>query len=164
MQGLEDLYREVILDHYRDPYGSEPVENPSVQIEGFNPLCGDELVLKLRVEEDRITGLEIAAKGCSISVASASMLAQQVTGLTLREAARLDAAFRGVMRGDSWPEGGDFGDLEALEGVKKFPVRIKCAALAWVTLEQALAECDPEVANRFEVDSDIEVRRANAKH
>jgi nitrogen fixation NifU-like protein len=158
MQGLDDLYREVILDHYRTPHGATQIDVPSVQVEGFNPLCGDELVMSLDIDDSRIRGLHIEPSGCSISVASASMLAQQLQGKTVDEAIELKETFKAVMRGGDWPDGVDPGDLEALEGVKNFPVRIKCALLAWMTLEQALAQHDPELASQVEVDKDIEVR------
>lgn len=159
MQGLDDLYREVILDHYRTPHGADAIDNPAVKVEGFNPLCGDELVMELSIDDDgRISELHIEPNGCSISVASASMLAQQLTGKTLEDAIALKETFKSVMRGENWPEGQDFGDLEALEGVKNFPVRIKCALLAWMTLEQALAQYDPTLAGQVESDDDIEVR------
>lgn len=161
MQGLDDLYREVILDHYRSPHGSAPIEAPDVEVEGFNPLCGDELKMKLRVRDGRIEAVEIGPQGCSISVASASMLAQQLPGKTLPEAIELAESFKNVMRGGDWPEGMDPGDLEALEGVKNFPVRIKCALLSWMTLEQALADIDPDLAGGLEKDADIEVRAAH---
>ena len=159
MQGLDDLYREVILDHYRTPHGTDAIVTPAVKVEGFNPLCGDELVMELSIDESsRITALHIEPNGCSISVASASMLVQQLSGKTLAEAIELKDTFKAVMRGGSWPQGQDFGDLEALEGVKNFPVRIKCALLAWMTLEQALAQYDPSLVNQVEADDDIEVR------
>jgi len=159
MQGLDDLYREGILDHYRTPHGAEAIDDPAVKVEGFNPLCGDELVMELSVDADgRIAALHIEPNGCSISVASASMLAQQLTGKTLADAVALKETFKAVMRGESWPEGRDFGDLEALAGVKNFPVRVKCALLAWMTLEQALAQVDPALAEQVESDDDIEVK------
>ncbi len=158
MQGLDDLYREVILDHYRTPHGAGEIDAPSVQVEGFNPLCGDELVMSLDIDDGRIRGLHIKPSGCSISVASASMLAQQLQGKTVDEAIDLKETFKAVMRGGDWPSGTDPGDLEALDGVKNFPVRIKCALLAWMTLEQALAQHDPELASQVEFDKDIEVR------
>lgn len=159
MQGLDDLYREVILDHYRTPHGAEAIDSPAVKVEGFNPLCGDELVMELSVDDaGRISALHIEPNGCSISVASASMLVQQLSGKTLAEAIALKDTFKAVMRGGSWPQGQDFGDLEALEGVKNFPVRIKCALLAWMTLEQALAQYDPDLAEQVEADDDIEVK------
>ena len=93
MQGLDDLYREVILDHYRTPHGADAIDNPAVKVEGFNPLCGDELVMELSVDDDgRISALHIEPNGCSISVASASMLVQQLSGKTLTEAIALAVA------------------------------------------------------------------------
>ena len=157
MNGLDDLYREVILDHYRSPHGADPVANPAVEVEGHNPLCGDELVMQLDVAEGRIRAMHIEPRGCSISVASASMLAQQLEGATVDEAIALKKTFLDVMQGGEWPEGLDPGDLEALEGVKNFPVRIKCALLAWMTMEQALANYDPELIGEIEGDRDIEV-------
>ncbi len=158
MQGLEDLYREVILDHYRSPRGDDDFDPASVQVEGFNPLCGDELTMKLEITDGRIDKIHVDPRGCSISVASASMLAQSLAGRTLDEAMQLKDTFKQVMRGSEWPANTDFGDLEALEGVKNFPVRIKCALLAWMALEQALAEHDPALADQVEHDKDIEVR------
>ncbi len=157
MTGLDDLYREVILDHYRDPHGAAAVDNPAVEVEGHNPLCGDELHMHLDIADGKIRGVHIDPRGCSISVASASMLAQQIEGATLEEAIELKKTFQAVMKGADWPPGFDPGDLEALEGVKKFPVRIKCALLAWMTLEQALAEFDADLVGEVEGDRDIEV-------
>jgi len=155
--GLDELYREVILDHYRNPHGATAVEHPTVEVEGHNPLCGDELHLHLDVADGKIRAVHIDARGCSISVASASMLAQQLEGASLHDAIELKKTFQAVMKGGEWPEGFDPGDLEALEGVKNFPVRIKCALLAWMTLEQALADLDPELVGEIEGDRDIEV-------
>ena len=159
MHGLDDLYREVILDHYRSPHGAADIEAPTVAAEGFNPLCGDELVLKLDIADGRIRKVHVKPSGCSISVASASMLAQQLEGRELADALLVKEAFKQVMRGGDWPEGFDGGDMEALEGVQNFPVRIKCALLAWMTLEQALAEVAPELTGEVERDADIEVRQ-----
>ena len=157
MNGLDDLYREVILDHYRSPCGTDGITDPSVAVEGHNPLCGDELVMEMEIEDGRIRAMHIEPRGCSISVASASMLAQKLEGATLEEAIALKQTFQAVMKGGDWPEDLDPGDLEALEGVKNFPVRIKCALLAWMTLEQALAEYDSELIGEIETDRDIEV-------
>ncbi len=157
MIGLDELYREIILEHYRTPHGADAVDNPDVEVEGHNPLCGDELVMQLDIEDGRIRSMYIEPSGCSISVASASMLAQQLEGATLRDAIELKRTFQEVMKGADWPEGLDPGDLEALEGVKQFPVRIKCALLAWMTLEIALAEYDAELVGDVETDRDIEV-------
>jgi nitrogen fixation NifU-like protein len=157
MPGLEDLYREIILDHYRAPRnrGELPVP-PAHKAEGFNPLCGDEVVLYLDVDGDTVTDLKIAGQGCSISQASTSMMSAAVKGKSVVEARRLIRAFKALMsihesklegEGDGEDlradlEGVRLGDLEALQGVVKFPVRIKCATLAWNTLQQGLDEIE----------------------
>ena len=156
MAGLEDLYREIILDHYRSPRnrGELPVP-PAHKVEGFNPLCGDEVVLYLVVEDGVVTDLKISGQGCSISQASTSMMSAAVKGKPLAEVRQLIRAFKALMsihESKLEGDGGDgsdlaaelagvrLGDLEALQGVVKFPVRIKCATLAWNTLQQALDE------------------------
>jgi len=139
---LDDLYREVILDHYRSPRGATPLADPDVREEGFNPLCGDELTLELKVAGGRIEDVSIRGRGCSISIASGSLLAEQLRGRPLAEARRMIAAFRAIVQGESPPENVELGDLEVLEGVRKFPVRIKCALLPFPTLEQALARVE----------------------
>jgi nitrogen fixation NifU-like protein len=140
---LDDLYREVILDHYRTPRGAAPLPDPDVREEGFNPLCGDELTLELDVEGGVIRDLSVRSRGCSISVASGSLLAEALRGRTLAEARQLLAGFKAMMQGLPPADGVEMGDLEVLEGVKNFPVRIKCALLAWTTLEQALSRMEP---------------------
>jgi nitrogen fixation NifU-like protein len=162
MAGLEDLYREIILDHYRSPRnrGDLPVP-PAHKVEGFNPLCGDEVVLYIDVDPDTDTvrDVKIAGQGCSISQASTSMMSAAVKGKSLEETRQLIRAFKALMsihesklEGESDGsdlqadlEGVRLGDLEALQGVVKFPVRIKCATLAWNTLQQALDEAQAEV-------------------
>jgi nitrogen fixation NifU-like protein len=156
MPGLEDLYREIILDHYRAPRnrGELPVP-PARKVEGFNPLCGDEVVLYLDVDAGTVRDLKISGQGCSISQASSSMMSAAVKGKPVDEARQLIRAFKGLMSihesklegdGDGEAdlsaelEGIRLGDLEALQGVVKFPVRIKCATLAWNTLQQGLDE------------------------
>jgi nitrogen fixation NifU-like protein len=161
MAGLEDLYREIILDHYRSPRnrGELPVP-PAHKVEGFNPLCGDEVVLyiELDTDTDTVTDVKIAGQGCSISQASTSMMSSAVKGKSLEETRQLIRAFKALMsihesklEGESDGsdlqadlEGVRLGDLEALQGVVKFPVRIKCATLAWNTLQQALDESAAE--------------------
>ena len=158
MPGLEDLYREIILDHYRNPRNRGELETPPAhRVEGFNPLCGDEIVVYVDVEGGKITDIKIGGQGCSISQSSASMMSAAVKGKTIDEARALTRAFKALMsihesRLDG--DGGDgsgtdtpvpdpdvkLGDLEALQGVVKFPVRIKCATLSWNTLTQALDE------------------------
>jgi len=153
MAGLEDLYREIILDHYRNPRnrGELPVP-PAHRVEGFNPLCGDEVVVYVDVEDGRIADVRISGQGCSISQSSASMMSAAVKNKTLPEVRSLIRAFKGMMSiheqrldgDDGAPEEAEadvkLGDLEALQGVVKFPVRIKCATLSWNTLAQALDE------------------------
>jgi nitrogen fixation protein NifU and related proteins len=155
MPGLEDLYREIILDHYRSPRNRGELEAPpATKSEGFNPLCGDEVVLYLLVEDGKVADVKIGGQGCSISQASTSMMSAAVKGKTVEEARKLISAFKALMsihesklEGES--DGTDLqdeldgvrlGDLEALQGVVKFPVRIKCATLAWNTLQQGLDE------------------------
>ena len=155
MAGLEDLYREIILDHYRSPRNRGELAPPAHRTEGFNPLCGDEIVVYVDVEEGgTITDLKIGGQGCSISQSSASMMSQAVKGRTVDEARELTRAFKALMSIHESDLGGDdvaddladdvaeidLGDLEALRGVVKFPVRIKCATLSWNTLNQALDE------------------------
>ena len=157
MSGLEDLYREIILDHYRSPRnrGELPVP-PARKVEGFNPLCGDEIVLYLDLDGDTgtVKDVRIGGQGCSISQASSSMMGAAVKGKRLEEVRRLIRAFKALMSihesrlegevdGDALAaelEGVRLGDLEALQGVVKFPVRIKCATLAWNTLAQGLED------------------------
>ena len=157
MAGLEDLYREIILDHYRSPRNrGELAVPPATKAEGFNPLCGDEVSVFLDIDPDTDTvrDIKISGQGCSISQASTSMMSAAVKGQTVSEARRLIRAFKALMsihehklEGDADTddlaadlEGVRLGDLEALQGVVKFPVRIKCATLAWNTLQQGLDE------------------------
>ena len=154
MPGLEDLYREIILDHYRNPRNRGELPAPPAQrVEGFNPLCGDEVVVYVDVADDgSVNDIKIGGQGCSISQSSASMMSAAVKGKTLDEVQDLTKAFKAMMSiHESSLEGEDaapeeeipdvkLGDLEALRGVVKFPVRIKCATLSWNTLAQGLEE------------------------
>ncbi|MFN8050916.1 MAG: SUF system NifU family Fe-S cluster assembly protein [Acidimicrobiales bacterium] len=160
MAGLEDLYREIILDHYRSPRNRGELETPpATRTEGFNPLCGDEIVVYLQLGagegDDRvIEAIRIGGQGCSISQSSASMMSSAVQGKTIGEAHEVMRAFKAMMSihesslDDSAPEEPTpeeiadlkLGDLEALRGVVKFPVRIKCATLSWNTLDQGIKE------------------------
>ena len=158
MPGLEDLYREIILDHYRNPRNRGELDvPPAVRVEGFNPLCGDEIVLYLQLDADgRVDDVRIGGQGCSISQSSASMMSAAVKGRTVDEIDQLTRAFKSMMSiHESSLEGAEhdapdevdladvkLGDLEALRGVVKFPVRIKCATLAWNTLSQAIDEAN----------------------
>ena len=135
---LDELYREVVLDHYKTPRGRCPIRRTDLYSHGHNPVCGDELELRMHVEGDRIEGVQLLGRGCSISTASGSMLAELLPGKSRAEAKEIAGCFRKMMHGETYPKDADLGELEALEGVKKFPVRIKCAMLAWTTLEDAL--------------------------
>ncbi|HMK97609.1 MAG TPA: SUF system NifU family Fe-S cluster assembly protein [Acidimicrobiales bacterium] len=172
MPGLEDLYREIILDHYRNPRNRGELESPpAVRAEGFNPLCGDEVVVYLNVGDGVISDLKVSGQGCSISQSSASMMSAAVKGKTLAQARATIRAFRAMMslHGQQLDGGADvahgaegeddrsgaevaadegvaLGDLEALQGVVKFPVRIKCATLSWHTLAQALDDAEKRAA------------------
>jgi nitrogen fixation NifU-like protein len=166
MPGLEDLYREIILDHYRSPRNKGELESPpATRVEGFNPLCGDEIIVYVDVDGDTVRDIRIGGQGCSISQSSASMMSAAVKGKTLAEVKQLTKAFKAMMsiheqtldgEGEGLEESGDsgidpsevadvpeevkLGDLEALRGVVKFPVRIKCATLSWNTLVQGIDE------------------------
>jgi nitrogen fixation protein NifU and related proteins len=145
--GLENLYREVILDHYRNPRNRGAVEGADATGQGVNPLCGDEVILSLRFEDDRVAEVAVEGQGCSISQASASMMSEAIKGKTRDEIDDLVARFRGLMglEGGTDPDidperpGAGLGDMEALQGVRQYPVRIKCAALPWTVLQEALA-------------------------
>ena len=154
MPGLEDLYREIILDHYRNPRNRGELDAPPAhRVEGFNPLCGDEIVVFIDVDDGTISDIRITGQGCSISQSSASMMSAAVKGKTVDEIRDLTLAFKAMMSihessldgeeaelDDGIDEDVKLGDLEALQGVVKFPVRIKCATLSWNTLLQALDE------------------------
>jgi nitrogen fixation NifU-like protein len=152
MPGLEDLYREIILDHYRNPRNRGELETPPAhRVEGFNPLCGDEIVVYLDVHDGVVDDIRISGQGCSISQSSASMMSAAVKGRSVDEVHELTRAFKAMMSiHESNLEGDEIepeelpevalGDLEALQGVVKFPVRIKCATLSWNTLAQGLDE------------------------
>jgi nitrogen fixation NifU-like protein len=144
---LDELYREVILDHYRNPRNRQPLGAPGAHADGHNPLCGDEISLDILVVDDTVTEVSIVGRGCSISQSSASMMSEAIKGKTREEISELNARFKAMMdidaEGDAGLDpdrpGSVLGDLEALQGVRKFPVRIKCANLAWTTLEEALS-------------------------
>ncbi len=142
MPGLEDLYREIILDHYKSPRNRGSLEPPAVRAEGHNPLCGDEIEVFLNVTDDIVTDIKIGGQGCSISQSSASMMSAAVKGKPIADVRALISRFKHMMSIDEdGPEpdtSAPLGDLEALQGVVKFPVRIKCAVLSWNTLAEAL--------------------------
>lgn len=136
---LDDLYREILLDHYRQPRNHGGIEAPTCSADGSNPLCGDQVRIDVSVADDRITDISFSGRGCSISQASASMMTEYVKGRSVEEARRGIEAFQQMMVTAESPGIEGFDDIEALLGVAKFPARVKCASLSWKTLEQALA-------------------------
>jgi len=137
---LEELYKEVILDHYRAPRNKGRVDPHDVALERNNPLCGDELELFLRYDGDTLEAVGFEGKGCSISQASASMMTEKIMSLPIKDASALAESIKRMMAGEEEGDPNELGDLVSLKGVVKYPVRIKCALLSWNTLLEALEE------------------------
>ncbi|MBK5228539.1 MAG: SUF system NifU family Fe-S cluster assembly protein [Actinobacteria bacterium] len=137
---LEDLYKEVILDHYRSPRNKGRLDPYDIVLERNNPLCGDEIELFLKFDGDKLEGISFDGKGCSISQASASMMAERLQGASIKDAADLAGGIKRMMAGEEEGDDDELGELIALKGVVKYPVRIKCALLGWDTLVEALEE------------------------
>ena len=139
---LDDLYEAIILDHYRSPRNSAPVDDPDVDLEVNNPFSGDEFHIQLKVSEGSVSQVGINGRGCAISQASASLLAELVEGKSYAEVKAAVDSVRRLLKGEEVTEEEHdiLGDIEALGGVRKFPVRIKCALLSWVGLDDALAD------------------------
>lgn len=135
---LDEMYRDIILDHYRAPRGKAPVERADIASDGMNPSCGDEISMQVQTEDGVLKDIHVDCKGCAISVASGSMLAEAVKGKTLEEVKALAEQVRKMLKGEAeeFPE--EYDDLESLKGVRKFPVRVKCALLAWITLLEGI--------------------------
>jgi nitrogen fixation protein NifU and related proteins len=137
---LEELYKEVILDHYRDPRNKGRLDPHDVALERNNPLCGDEIELFVKFDGEKIDGIAFEGKGCSISLASASMMTEKIKGIDTKEAIELTESIKRMMGGEEEGDPKALGDLVSLKGVVKYPVRIKCALLGWNTLQEALEE------------------------
>ena len=137
---LEDLYKEVILDHYRTPRNKGRLDPHDIALERNNPLCGDEIELFLKFDGENLEGIAFDGKGCSISQASASMMTEKVKGLPVKDAAALAETIKSMMAGEADGDPNALGDLVSLKGVVKYPVRIKCALLGWNTLVEAIEE------------------------
>ncbi|MDE2689184.1 MAG: SUF system NifU family Fe-S cluster assembly protein [Acidobacteriota bacterium] len=145
MSDLRDLYQQVILDHYRSPRNFGVLDPATACAEGHNPLCGDKIKIYLRMDGDRVDGATFEGVGCAISTASASLMTEAVRGLERPQAEALIASFLALMTGDgNGAAAVDLGKLEVLSGVKDYPVRIKCATLAWHALRAALEGGDSE--------------------
>jgi nitrogen fixation protein NifU and related proteins len=142
---LDQLYRQVIMDHYKNPRNKGILEDGALTINMNNPTCGDRIQLTLKVEDGKIESAKFDGEGCSISLASASMMTQAVKGLAVEDAVKLSKIFYDMMLGNDYDdESYDLGDIEALQGVSKFPARIKCATLAWKAMEQGVGKQEEE--------------------
>lgn len=139
---LEQLYRQVIMDHYKKPRNRGELATSDVVIELNNPSCGDKLTLSLLLEDNIIKSAKFDGDGCSISMSSASMMTQEITGKTIEEAMSMSHLFSAMMLSKAGDDIEILGDAQALEGVSKFPARIKCATLAWKALEKAIQQQD----------------------
>ncbi|MCM3161199.1 MULTISPECIES: Fe-S cluster assembly sulfur transfer protein SufU [Metabacillus] len=136
---LDTLYRQVIMDHYKNPRNKGILDN-SLTIDMNNPTCGDRIRLTLDVQDDVVKDAKFEGEGCSISMSSASMMTQAIKGKKLEEALKLSEIFSNMMLGKEYDDDIDLGDIEALQGVAKFPARIKCATLAWKAMEKGVKE------------------------
>jgi nitrogen fixation NifU-like protein len=139
---LDELYKDLILDHYRRPRNRRAVAEPKIVGEGYNPTCGDEIAVEAHFEGDVLADIGFEGRGCSLSQASGSMMTEAVKGKTVGEAAALMEVFTHMMRDPGFHPDDDLGDLEAFSGVAKYPVRVKCVTLAWHALRDLLNQRD----------------------
>jgi nitrogen fixation protein NifU and related proteins len=137
---LDTLYRQLIMDHYKNPRNKGILEDGSLTVNMNNPTCGDRIQLTMKVEDGMVVDARFDGEGCSISMSSASMMTQAIKGKPIEEAIKISNAFSNIMQGKEYDESLDLGDIEALMGVCKFPARIKCATLAWKAMEKGLKE------------------------
>jgi nitrogen fixation NifU-like protein len=141
---LNELYRDVILDHNRRPRNFGALEAPDASVEGFNPMCGDRLTVRLRLEDDKICDIRFEGQGCAISTASASMMTEAVKGKTRADALQLFDRVHELLTDEAAPPAEELGKLAALSGVRAYPARVKCASLCWHTLAAALRSTNPQ--------------------
>lgn len=138
---LDTLYRQVIMDHYKNPRNKGVLEEGSLTVNMNNPTCGDRIQLTMKVSDGIVTDAKFEGEGCSISMSSASMMTQAIKGKEIDKAIKLSKIFSDMMQGKEYDEDDlDLGDIEALQGVSKFPARIKCATLAWKAMEKGLQD------------------------
>ena len=137
--GLEDLYQEIILDHYKKPRNPGRLADAQVEVRHYNPVCGDELTLGLRLDGDRVSAVAVDPVGCSISQASASVMSELVAGRPVAEGLELAERFKLMLRGEAEPDEDELGDGVAFQGVARYPVRVKCALLGWMAFTDAAA-------------------------
>jgi nitrogen fixation NifU-like protein len=137
---LDTLYRQVIMDHYKKPRNKGILVEDSLTVNMNNPTCGDRIQLTMKVSDGKVVDAKFEGEGCSISMSSASMMTQAIKGKNINEAIKLSKVFSNMMQGKEYDDSLDLGDIEALQGVSKFPARIKCATLAWKAMEKGLQE------------------------
>jgi nitrogen fixation protein NifU and related proteins len=141
---INDLYRDVILDHNRRPRNFGGLDPADASVEGFNPLCGDRLTVRLKLDDDKISDIRFEGQGCAISTASASLMTEAVKGRTRAEALQLFDRVHQLLTDDAAPPPDELGKLAALSGVREYPARVKCASLCWHTLASALRASNPQ--------------------
>lgn len=144
-KNLDQLYRSVIMDHYKTPRNKGVLEESSITVDMNNPTCGDVIHLTMQIENGIVHNAKFEGEGCSISMASASMMTQLIKGKTVEEALSLADTISNIMLGNEYDKSIDLGDIEALSGVSKFPARIKCATLAWKAMEKGVGKDSEEV-------------------
>ncbi|WP_062354589.1 Fe-S cluster assembly sulfur transfer protein SufU [Bacillus kwashiorkori] len=135
---LDSLYRQVIMDHYKKPRNKGVLDNSDLTIDMNNPTCGDRIRLTMNLEGDKVSDVKFEGEGCSISMASASMMTQLIKGKDVETALKLSHIFSEMIQGNDYEDNLDLGDIEALQGVSQFPARIKCATLAWKAMEKGI--------------------------
>ncbi|HPG00119.1 MAG TPA: SUF system NifU family Fe-S cluster assembly protein [Kiritimatiellia bacterium] len=140
---LDDLYQDLILDHFKHPRNQRPLAEAEVLVDEENPTCGDHIRLMAKVEQGKIVDVKFEGKGCAISTASASMMTERLIGMPVEAARRLISDFVGLIRGEKEVDPDELGDLAALEGVKQYPMRVKCATMCWHAVETALNRIHP---------------------
>ena len=146
MSDLRDLYQEVILDHNRHPRNFGKLEDANRLAEGYNPLCGDRVSVFLHIEGDRIQGISFQGSGCAISTASASLMTEALKGRSVEEARKLFHGFHDLLTTDAAGDAEQLGKLAVFTGVREFPIRVKCATLAWHAVQAALDQQDHPVS------------------
>jgi nitrogen fixation NifU-like protein len=135
---LDTLYRQVIMDHYKNPRNKGSLEDGNISIDMNNPTCGDRIQIQMKIEDGKVIESKFDGEGCSISLSSASMMTQAIKGQTVETALKLSKIFSDIMQSKEYDDTIDLGDIEALQGVSKFPARIKCATLAWKAMEKGI--------------------------
>ncbi len=135
---LEELYKDIILDHYKNPRNKGTISDYDIIASGSNPLCGDEIEIYIKLDQTKLKEIKFNSCGCSISQASASILSQLIEGKEIADVILIINALKKMIRGENWNQNIDIGDMEVFQSIKNFPVRVKCASLSWIALENSL--------------------------